>query len=112
MDKNIPLAEFTGKYGKLCQSEDGRKKVKGIAGNRENINSSKKGGQCQQEISLRRNFSFCFNITMCNYLQDKIVAEGGKSLNELGIRIQHFHSLYEWKQIDGNDYVINGKKKR
>ena len=108
--QNIPLAEFTGKYGKLCQSEDGRKKIKGIAGTGKTSILAKRAVSASRRFPDDEILVSCFNITMCNYLQDKIVAEGGKSLNELGIRIQHFHSLYEWKQIDGNDYVINGKK--
>jgi len=38
-----------------------------------------------------------FNITMGNYIREKVLAEGrGRTLNEMGIQIQNFHSLYRW----------------
>lgn len=107
--QNMPLPDFKGKYGRLCQSEDGRKKIRGIAGTGKTSVLAKRVVNASKRFPHGEILVTCYNITMCNYLQDKIVAEGRKSLNELGIRVQHFHSLYSWKKISDKEYVMNGK---
>lgn len=106
--KNEALPDFTSpKYQSLCESQERSQKIKGAAGTGKTtvlakrvINSSKRMENIGEILIT------CYNITMCNYLRDKIVAEGGgKTLNELGVQIQHYHSLYKWGK-KGNDYFI------
>ena len=109
--KNEALPEFTSsKYRSLCKSQERSQKIKGVAGTGKTtvlakrvINSSKRMRDIGEILVT------CYNITMCNYLRDKIVAEGGgKTLNELGVRIQHYHTLYKWRK-EGNEYFVAGK---
>lgn len=108
--ENKPLPDFTGKYGLLCQSSESQKKIKGSAGTGKTSILAKRAVNASKRFPDEEILVTCFNITMCNYLQDKIVAEGGASINHLGIRVQHFHTLYNWKEISDKKYIIDGKK--
>ncbi|MRI86367.1 AAA family ATPase [Aerococcaceae bacterium WS4759] len=106
--KNEPLPDFTGENAKLCRSRDEQRKIKGSAGTGKTTIIAKRAVDASKRLDQELLIT-CYNITMCNYLQDKIVAEGGKSLNQLGIRVQHYHSLFKWKKISEDKYIIIDK---
>lgn len=111
--KYYPIPEYNEevykKYNKLSKSRIKQQKIRGIAGTGKTSLLAKRVVDCSNRLSDSRGEILVtyFNITMGNYLRDKIIAEGnGKTLNELGIQIINFHSLYKW----GKGYSFHGKK--
>lgn len=107
--KNKPLPAFKGKYKTLAESEPVHQKVKGLAGTGKTSVLAKRAVACSSRLTEEPGEILVtyFNITMGNYIRDKISAEAnGKTLNELGIQIVHYHSLYKWD----NDFNITEKK--
>lgn len=110
--KNRPLPDFDdSNYKDACISIQGRRKIRGAAGSGKTTVLAKRVADCatnrfkaQEKILV-----VTYNITICNYVTDKITAEGGKNLNELGVTVRHFHSLYKWKEVGGG-FEIKCKK--
>ena len=96
---HTPVLDFSGeaKYKTLCQSKAGKQKIKGIAGSGKTTVLAKRAVSCSDRMVNGEILITYFNITMGNYIREKVLAEGkGRTLNEMGIQIQHFHSLYHW----------------
>lgn len=96
------VLDFSGeaKYKNLCQSKVGKQKIKGVAGSGKTTVLAKRAVACSDRMDNGEILITYFNITIGNYIRDKILAEGkGRTLNEMGIQIQHFHSLYHWQNL-------------
>lgn len=107
--RNRPLPEFIGKYKTLAESKPVHQKMKGIAGTGKTSVLAKRVIDCSRRLRKESGEILVtyYNITMGNYIRDKIISEGnGKTLNELGVQIVHYHSLYNWD----NNFNIIGKK--
>ena len=96
---HTPVLDFSGeaKYKTLCQSKAGKQKIKGVAGSGKTTVLAKRAVACSDRMVNGEILITYFNITMGNYIREKVLAEGrGRTLNEMGIQIQNFHSLYRW----------------
>ncbi|MDK6939431.1 ATP-binding domain-containing protein [Aerococcus sp. UMB8487] len=109
--KNEPEKDFKNiKYRNFVQSRPGKQKARGSAGSGKTTLLAKRVANAAERLETNQAILVTyFNITIGNYLHDKIVAEAGKNLHELGVDLQHFNSLFRWKR-DGNRYWIASLK--
>lgn len=111
VNKSLPVF-MDNQYIEAATSIPARRKIRGAAGSGKTTVLAKRVAACADRLkSGQKILVVTFNITMCNYIQDKIVAEGGKNLNRLGVTIANFHSLYNWKKdADAEENIIIADK--
>lgn len=109
---NAPLPNFTEqKYIMATESKPARRKIRGAAGSGKTTVLAKRVANCETRLPQgSKILVVTYNITMCNYIRDKIVSESGKTLNEMGVSISHYHGLYEWEKQ--NDIWREARKSR
>lgn len=97
---NQALPDFQNKkYSNLAQSSLKRQKIRGAAGTGKSTILAKRVASAAQRLERGQSILVTyFNITMGNYLRDKITAEGGTNLNKLGVDVINFHRLYKWRK--------------
>ena len=111
--KNIKTFPVDPDYRRLASSQPKRQKIKGVAGSGKTSLLAKRAVDCAiNRIKNGRILVITYNITMTNYLRDKINAENPySSFKNLDIDIRHFHSLFEWeKKADSGEMRIVRKR--
>lgn len=111
--KNIKTFPVDPDYRRLASSQPKRQKIKGVAGSGKTSLLAKRAVDCAvNRIKKGRILVITYNITLTNYLRDKVNAENPySSFKNLDIDIRHFHSLFEWeKKEDSDEMRIVGKR--
>lgn len=112
--RNLAQPDFkSNKYASLAKSRGQQQKIRGKAGSAKTTLLAKRVADAVVRLEDQV-MVVCYNITMTNYLHDKVrselAARGRGNLTAEGVDIFNYHSLYQWKRNSDDTYTRGDPK--